>query len=127
MANLLGIPRQRLPLAIAMVVVLALALSWLQSRFNESDVKKGIALALSHRPGGGKKTVFDGLVAQGRGDPQCDGTVVSALLGDVTVRCSLPGDPGTAYEFRVLLNGKRPPRASNPAAQELFERVQRPK
>jgi len=125
MANVLGIPRQRLPLAVGMVVVLALTLSWLQGRFNQSDVKKGIALALSHRPGGGKRTVFDGLVAQGRGDPQCDGKVVSALLGDVDVRCSLPGDPGTVYEFRVLLNGKRPPRADNPAAQQLFEKVQR--
>jgi len=127
MANVLGIPRQRLPLAVAMVVVLALTLSLLQSRFNQSDVKKGIALALSHRPGGGKKTVFEGLVAQGRGDPQCDGKVVSALLGDVAVRCFLPGDPGTVYDFRVLLNGKRPPRAANPASEQLFERVQRPK
>ena len=123
MAELLGIPRQRLPLAVVMVVALVATLLWLQGRFNQADVKKGIALALEHRPPGSRQSVFDGLVALGRGDPRCDGKVVSGLLGDIEVRCSVPGDPGTEYEFRVLLDGKRPPRPANPAAQRLVERL----
>jgi hypothetical protein len=121
MANILGIPRERLPIAIVMVVVLVATLLWLQGRFNQSDVKKGIAIALEHHPKGSRQSVFDALVALGGGDPRCDGKVVSALLGDVDVRCSVPGDPRTEYEFRVLLDGKRPPRPANPAAQKLVD------
>jgi hypothetical protein len=123
MAEILGIPRERLPIAIIMVVALVGALFWLQGRFNQTDVKKGIALALQHRPGGSRQSVFDGLVALGRGDPRCDGKVVSGLLGDVDVRCSVPGEPDTEYEFRVLLDGKRPPRPVNPAAQKLIDQL----
>jgi hypothetical protein len=121
----LGIPRERLPIAVAMVVVLAATLIWLQRRFDQSDVKKGVAIALDYRPAGGETRVFDALVALGRGDPSCDGKVVSGLLGDVDVRCSLPGDPGTEYEFRVLLDGKRPPRPTNPPAEQLVESIRR--
>jgi hypothetical protein len=124
-ADLLGIPRRRLPVAIAMVVALGATLTWLQGRFDQSDVKKGIALALEHRPRGGRKTVFDALVELGRGDPRCDGKVVSGLLGDVEVRCVLPADPETEYRFRVLLDGKRPPRPANSPGQQLFDRLQR--
>ncbi len=125
MADFLGVPQRRLPLAIAMVVLLVATLTWLQGRFDQSDVKKGIAMALEYRPAGrGGKSVFEALVALGRGDPRCDGKVVSGLLGDVEVRCTLPGDPGTEYLFRVLLDGKRPPRPANPPAQQLFEQVQ---
>lgn len=121
MTDLLGIPRRRLPVAIAMVLVLGATLTWLQGRFDQSDVKKGIALTLEHRPAGrGGKTVFDALVGLGSGDPRCDGKVVSGLLGDVEVRCVLPGDPQTEYRFRVLLGGKRPPRPDNPPAEHLF-------
>ena len=123
MAELLGIPRERLPIAIAMVVALVATLLWLQGRFNQSDVRKGIALALAHRPAGARHSVFDGLVALGRGDPRCDGKVVSGLLGDVDVRCCVPGNPETEYEFRVLLDGKRPPRPANPAAEKLVEQL----
>jgi hypothetical protein len=123
MAGLLGIPRERLPIAIAMVIALAATLLWLQRRFDQSDVRKGIAIALEYRPGGGKQSVFDALVALQRGDPRCDGKVVSALLGDVDVRCSLPGEPASDYEFRVLLDGKRPPRAANAAAQRLVDDI----
>ena len=126
MPDFLGVPRRRLPLAIAMVLLLGATLVWLQGRFDQSDVKKGIALALDYRPAGrGGKSVFDALVAVGRGDPRCDGKVVSGLLGDVEVVCVLPGDPGTEYRFRVLLDGKRPPRPANPPAQHLFDRLQR--
>ena len=126
MADFLGVPRRRLPLAIAMVVLLGATLVWLQGRFDQGDVKKGIALALDHRPvGRGGKTVFEALVALGRGDPRCDGKVVSGLLGDVEVRCILPGDPGTEYRFRVLLDGKRPPRPANPPSERLFEQLQK--
>ena len=125
MADLLGIPRRRLPVAIAMALALGATLTWLQGRFDQSDLKKGIALALEHRPGGGRKTVFDALVELGRGDPRCDGKVVSGLLGDVEVRCVLPAGPPTEYRFRVLLDGKRPPRPANPPAQQLFDRLQR--
>jgi hypothetical protein len=125
-ADVLGIPARRLPIALGMVVLLVATLTWLQSRFDQTDVKKGIALALDHRPAGrGGKSVFDALVDLGRGDPRCDGKVVSGLLGDVDVRCSLPMDPGTEYEFRVLLDGKRPPRPANPAAERIFEQLQR--
>ncbi len=34
-----GIPRQRWPLAVAMVVLLAFVLSWLQGRVDRSDAK----------------------------------------------------------------------------------------
>jgi len=117
-AQAFGIPRQRWPLAIAMVFLLALTLSWLQGRFDASDTKKAITTAMSWKPAGGQ-TVFDALAARNEGDPQCTGKVVSQLLGDVEVRCALPQNPAADYEFRVLLDGKRPPRAANAAAQEL--------
>ena len=121
MADFLGIPRRLLPLAVAMVLVLGATLTWLQGRFDQSDVKKGIALGLEHRPAGrGGKSVFEALVELGRGDPRCDGKVISGLMGDVEVRCVLPGDPRTEYRFRVLLDGKRPPRPANPPAEQLF-------
>ena len=126
MADLSGIPRRRLPIAIAMVLLLAATLAWLQGRFDQSDVKKGIALALDHRPAGrGGKSVFDALVGLGRGDPRCDGRVVSGLLGDVDVRCVLPGQADSEYEFRVLLDGKRPPRPANAPAEHLLAQLQR--
>jgi len=50
--------------------------------------------------------------------------VVSGLMGDVDVRCVLPGDPRTEYRFRVLLDGKRPPRPANPPAEQLFGQLQ---
>lgn len=119
MAELFGIPRQRWPLAIAMVVLLAFVLSWLQGRFERSDATKAIAAAMAWKPGGGTRTVFDALAGRGEGDPQCSGKVVSQLLGDVEVRCSTPKNPSVEYEFRVLLDGKRPPRAANAAAGQL--------
>jgi hypothetical protein len=125
MADFLGIPRRRLPLAVAMVLVLGVTLTWLQGRFDQSDVKKGIAMGLEHRPAGrGGKSVFEGLLELGRGDPRCDGKVISGLMGDVEVRCVLPGDQGTEYRFRVLLDGKRPPRPANPPAEQLFRQLQ---
>jgi hypothetical protein len=114
-----GIPRQRWPLALAMVVLLAFVLSWLQGRFDASDAKKAIASAMSWKPAGAQ-TVFDALAGRGEGDPQCSGKVLSQLLGDVEVRCSTPKNPGHAYEFRVLLDGRRPPRPANPAAEQLI-------
>jgi len=120
MAGLLGMPRERIPIAVAMVVALAATLFWLQRRFDQSDVRKGIAIALEYRPRGGQ-SVFDALVALGRGDPRCDGKVVSTLLGDVEVRCSVAAAPDTEYEFRVLLDGKRPPRPANVAARQLVD------
>jgi hypothetical protein len=123
MAKVLGIPARRLPIAIAMVVALALLSSWLQGRFEQSDVKKAIALALAYRPSPGGPTVFDALVALGQGDPRCDGRVVSNLLGDVEVRCSTPGNPAVEYDFRILLDQKRPPRAANPDAERVLARM----
>jgi hypothetical protein len=120
-SDFLGIPKSRLPIAVAMVIALAAVLSWLQGRFDTSDVKKGIALALSFKPATGSRNVFEGLAARKEGDPRCDGEVVSTLLGDVRVRCTTPGQPQREYEFRVLLDGKRPPRPSNAAAEELVK------
>jgi hypothetical protein len=114
-----GIPRQRWPLAIAMVILLAFALSWLQSRFDSSDAKKAIASAMAWKPNGGQ-TVFEALAGRGEGDPQCSGKVVSQLLGDVEVRCSTPKNPALSYDFRVLLDGRRPPRAANAVAEQLI-------
>jgi hypothetical protein len=122
--DFLGIPRPRLPVAIAMVALLAYALVRLQGRFDSSDVKKGIAAAMAWKPAGGEK-VFDALAARGEGDPRCDGKVVSQLLGDVDVRCSTPGKPEVEYEFRVLLDGKRPPRPANPAAEQFVAQMVR--
>jgi hypothetical protein len=118
MAELLGIPRRRWPFAVAMIALLALTLSWLQGRFDASDAKRAIAAAMAWKPGG-SQSVFDVLAARGEGDPQCTGKVVSQLLGDVEVRCSTPRQPGIDYEFRVLLDGKRPPRPANGAAEQL--------
>ena len=58
MAQAFSIPRQRWPLAIAMVVLLAFTLSWLQGRFDATDTKKAIAAAMSWKPSGGQ-TVFE--------------------------------------------------------------------
>jgi hypothetical protein len=121
----LGIPREKLPLAAVLVAVLVLSLVFLQGRFDQADVKKGVGIALAYRAQPGGPTVFDALVGLGQGDPRCDGKVVSTLLGDVDVRCSTAGQPSVEYQFRVLLDGKRAPRAGNPSAERLFAAIAR--
>ena len=116
------IPRRRWPLAIAMVVFLGFTLCWLQSRFDASDAKKAIATAMSWKPSG-QRSIFDAIAGRGEGDPQCVGKVVSQLLGDVDVQCSTPAKPQIQYEFRVLLDGRRPPRPANQPAQELVASI----
>ena len=118
MSDFFGIPRQRWPIAVAMIALLAFTLSWLQGRFDATDSKKAIAAAMSWKPAGAR-SVFEALAARGEGDPQCIGKVVSQLLGDVDVVCATPQKPETTYEFRVLLDGRKPPRAANPAAEAL--------
>ena len=120
MEGFFGIPRVRLPIAVAMVIALAATLALLQGVFDGADVKKGIGIALSHRAEPGGPTVFDALVKLGQGDPRCEGKVVSMLLGDIDVRCSTPARPSVEYEFRVLLDRNRAPRAANPSAERLF-------
>jgi hypothetical protein len=110
----------RLPIALALSVALVAALSWLQGRFETTDVKRGIAVALRHAPKPGGPSIFEAITARGEGDPRCDGEVVSALFGDVRVRCAVPGHAGVRYDFRVLLDGKRPPRGESAAAQALL-------
>lgn len=122
MSDFFGIPRSRLPLAVAMIVLLAFMLSWLQGRFDQTDAKKAIAAAMSWKPAGAR-SVFDVLAARGEGDPECVGEVVSQLLGDVEVRCSTPRNPRIQYDFRVLLDGRKPPRPSNPAAEQLVAQL----
>jgi hypothetical protein len=119
-ADLLGIPARRIPIAIALIIALAFTLSWLQGRFDQSDVKKAISMALSLQPARGGRTVFEAIVARGEGDPRCDGKVVSQLLGDVEVHCATSRAPAVEYRFRVLLDGKRPPRGANPEADALL-------
>jgi hypothetical protein len=109
-------------LAVAMVLVLAFTLSWLQGRFDASDAKKAIAAAMSWKPAG-SRTILDALAERNEGDPQCTGKVVSQLLGDVEVRCSTRKNPQSDYQFRVLLDGRRPPRPANPAAEQLVQRM----
>ena len=121
MADFFGIPGGRLPIAIAMVIGLAAIVSWLQGTFNSTDVKRGIAIAMGYKPAAAAPTVFEAITAKKEGDPRCDGEVVSTLLGDVRVTCTTPGKPGVQYEFRVLLDGKRPPKAVGPPAEQLFE------
>jgi hypothetical protein len=121
-ADFFGIPRQRWPIAIAMVLLLAFTLTWLQGRFESSDAKKAISAAMGWKPSGAA-TVFEALTARGEGDPRCEGSVVSQLMGDVDVRCSTPENPQIEYEFRVLLDGKRPPRPANPAAEQLIAQM----
>ena len=118
MSDFFGIPYQRWPIAVVMIALLGVILSWLQGRFDATDSKKAIAAAMSWKPAGAK-SVFEALAARGEGDPQCIGKVVSQLLGDVDVLCATPRKPQVEYEFRVLLDGRKPPRAANPAAEEL--------
>ena len=118
MSDFLGVPREKWPIAIVMVAVLAFTLTWLQGRFDQSDAKKAIAASMSWKPAGAE-SVFDGFARLKEGDPQCVGEVVSQLMGDVAVRCATPAKPQIEYEFRVLLDGKKPPRAANDAAQKL--------
>jgi hypothetical protein len=120
MGHLLDSLRGRAPVAVAMLVALAAALAWLEGRFETADVKKGIVLALRHRAAPGGASVFDALAARGEGDPRCEGEIVSKLFGDVRVRCAAPGRPDVRYDFRVLLQGKRPPRGENAAARALL-------
>src|ERR1041385_1791273 len=109
MAGFFNIPRERWPIAIAMVLLLAFTLTWLQGRFDQSDAKKAIAAAMAWKPAG-SATVFEAITARGEGDPQCTGKVLSQLLGDVEVRCATNR---TEDEFRRLLDGRKPPRAAN--------------
>jgi hypothetical protein len=111
--------RDRAPIALAMVIALAAVLAWLQGRFDSSDVQKGIALALRHRPREGGPSVFEALAALGQGDPRCDGALVSTWFGDVRVSCATPARRDVHYEFRVLLEGRRAPKAESAAAQAL--------
>jgi hypothetical protein len=123
-SDFLGISRGRWPFAVLLVLLLAFTLSWLQGRFDATDAKKAIASAMSWKPDG-TRSVFDALAARGEGDPQCVGKVVSQLMGDVEVRCSTPRKPEVEYEFRVLLDGRKPPRAANPPAEALVSTVGR--
>jgi hypothetical protein len=111
----------RLPIAMAMFVALAAGLLWLQGRFDGSDAKKGIALAMRHAPAPGSPSLFEALTALGEGDPRCDGEMVSRLFGDVRVSCVTPKRPDVVYAFRVLIDGKRPPKAESAAARGLLE------
>ena len=113
--------RGRLPLFILLSIGLVATTSWLQGRFARSDVAKGVALALAHRPAPGAPSVFERLVARGEGDPRCDGEVVSTFVGDVRVTCATPGQPATRYTFRVLLGRERAPRAEDDAARALLD------
>jgi hypothetical protein len=123
-ADFLGIPRNRLPLAVALVILLAFTLSWLQGRFDATDAKKAIASAMSWKPSG-SRSVFEAIAARGEGDPQCVGKVVSQLLGDVDVRCATPQKPDIEYEFRVLLDNRKPPRPANAWAEQLIAQLQK--
>jgi hypothetical protein len=116
----------RLPLALAMIVALAAGLVWLQGRFDGSDVRKGIAQALRHAPAPGSPSVFEALTALGQGDPRCDGEIVSRLFGDVRVSCAIPGRPDVVYAFRVLIDGRRPPKAESAAARALLDQLRPP-
>ena len=122
MSDFTNIPQKRWPIAVAMIALLAFTLSWLQGRFDATDSKKAIAAAMSWKPAGAR-SVFEVLAARGEGDPLCVGKVVSQLLGDVEVLCATPQKPQTTYQFRVLLDGRKPPRAANPAAEELVARA----
>jgi hypothetical protein len=125
MAGLFGVPRARLPIAAAMIVGLAAVLSWLQGRFDSADVKKGIALALRHRPQAQGPSLSEALAARGEGDLRCDGRIVSTFFGDVRVSCITPGRPDIRYDFRVLLDGNRPPKGESAAAQTLLAELAR--
>lgn len=113
--------RGRLPIFILLSIGLVAMTSWLQGRFARSDVAKGIAIAIAHRPAPGAPSVFERLVARGEGDPRCDGEVVSTFVGDVRVICATPGPPATRYTFRVLLGHERPPRPEDDAARALLD------
>ncbi len=121
---MLGIPRERWPVAVALIALLAFTLSWLQGRFDTTDAKKAITAAMSWKPGG-TSSIFDALSARGEGDPQCVGKVISQLMGDVEVLCATPQKPLVEYQFRVLLDGRKPPRPANPAAEALVATLNR--
>ncbi len=116
----LGIPRDRLPIALGLVAALAATASWLQGRFDTADVEKGISVALAHRPLPGGPSLFEALEAKGEGGPRCGGEIVSAFFGDVRVSCATPARPEVRYDFRVLLDGKRRPKAESDPARALL-------
>lgn len=116
----LGFPRERVFIAVGLVAAFVFTVSWLQGRFDTTDVRRGIGIALAHRPDPRGASVFEALVARGEGDPRCDGEVVSGLFGDVRVSCTTPARPDVHYTFRVLLGGERPPKAESEAAQGLL-------
>ena len=120
MADFFGIPRQRIPVAVALVIALAFGLSWLQGRFDTSDVKKAIAIAMAHKPSPTGPTVFDAIASLKEGDPVCEGHIVSTFFGDVKTSCWTPGKPGVRYEFRILLDNKRPLKGDNDEARKLL-------
>ena len=59
MAEAFGIPARRWPIALAMLLLLAFTLSWLQGRFDSSDAKKAIAAAMAWKPAGGQTVIDD--------------------------------------------------------------------
>ena len=120
MSDFFGIPRQRIPIAVALVIALAAGLSLLQGRFDTSDVKKAIAIAMAHKPRPEGPTVFEAIAARKEGDPRCDGQIVSTFFGDVRVTCATPGKPEVHYDFRVLLDGKKPPKGESREAEALL-------
>lgn len=112
-------PASRAPVGLALVVLLGLAVSALQARFDEADVRKAIALAMGYRPSPEGPSLLEALSARGEGSPRCDGTVASAIRGEVLVRCATPGRASLEYRFRVRIDEGGPPRPEGAAAEAL--------
>lgn len=111
--------RERPHAAFVLLVGLVLAVSWLKHRFGAADARRGVAIALAHRPDPGGPSVLEALAARGEGAPRCDGEIVSAFFGDVRVRCTTPAAPEVRYDFRVLVGGRQPLEAESEAARRL--------
>ena len=125
MEGFLGIPRKRLPIAVAMVIVLAAILASLQGRFDQSDVKKGIdGLAAAMREGYTGPVFLqadhDQINANAYAkDPQAEIARLSAIIGEQIAASffNIDIDASTGTLTIATSEGEK---AANPTAQRLF-------
>jgi hypothetical protein len=116
----------RIVLAALLAVALVVNLSWLQGRFDQSDLRKATDLLEKSRPAGPDSPSIDQAIARELGHPaDCTSQITNGCRGIVQVRCG--GPPGQEYLFDADL-ARRPPvlHPANPRAQALMVRLAGP-